>query len=79
MKVKEDELNSATPRGERREIKFENARRDAGNEVISSSVIYFPLGKLNSLFMSELRHVKKKKKKAQSRRGVKERSPPVPN
>lgn len=75
MKVKEDELNSATRRGERREIKFENARRDAGNEVISSSVIYFPVGKLNSLFMSELRHVKK----AQSIRGVKERSPLVPN
>lgn len=75
MNVKEDELNLATQRGERREIKFENARRDAGNEVISSSVIYFPVGKLNSLFMSELRHVKK----AQSIRGVKKRSPPVPN
>lgn len=57
MKVKEDELNSATRRGERREIRFENARRDTGNEVTSSSVIYFPVGKLNSLFMSELRHV----------------------
>lgn len=59
MKVKEDEPNSATPKGERREIKFENARRDAGNEVMPSSVIYFPVGKLNSLFTSELRHVKK--------------------
>lgn len=51
MKVKEDEFNQATLRMGGREIKFENAQHDAGNEVISSSVIYFPVGKLNELIV----------------------------